>query len=166
MVVPQIPFLVETADLLKDDWQKTGVQLNIVTMAVDDINKEILRTRNYQMLLFGNILNNNPDVFAFWHSSERFYPGLNLSSYNSREADRLLEKIRQEINPEQRKADMSRLQSIINQDTPAIFLFNPNYIYIAPNNLYGFNLSFAATTANRFDKISQWHLKIGRQFAK
>lgn len=165
IIVPQLPFLVEAIDLIKSDWAQIGIKLNPIVVTINDINKEILRTRNYQMLVFGNVLNNNPDVFAFWHSSERFYPGLNLSLFNNKDADKLLEEVRQGINNTDKKTELSKLQALIYQEAPAIFLFNPNYIYVTSEDLKGFNLATIASAAHRFENIEDWHLRTERRFA-
>ncbi len=165
IVVPQIPFLIETVDLIKEDWDKIGVKINSAVLPLSDIGREVLKTRNYQLLIFGNILNNNPDVLSFWHSSERLYPGLNLSLYNNKDADKALENIRQEINSEKRQLELNKLQDIIYKENPAVFLFNPNYIYVTNSNLLSFDLSFITTPAHRFEKIGEWHLKTERRFA-
>lgn len=163
LIVPQIYFLMETAERIRTDWEKIGVKLNLVILNPDDINNSILKARNYEAVIFGNILKKNPDLFSFWHSSERFYPGRNLALYTNRRADDLLEAIRQDFNSESRRKKLSQLQKLINDDQPAIFLFSPNYFYVVPKNLRGFLSYFIATPADRFDKINDWYLKITRK---
>ena len=116
------------------------------------------------MLVFGNILKKNPDIFSFWHSSERFYPGRNLALYEDKQVDQLLSSIRQDFSNHSRNKKLSQLQQIINDDKPAIFLFSPNYLYAAPKNLRGFYSYFITTPAQRFEKINQWHLRTYRKF--
>ncbi|TSC96908.1 MAG: Uncharacterized protein Athens101426_148 [Parcubacteria group bacterium Athens1014_26] len=164
IIVPQIPFLVETVNIIKDDWQNAGIKLNPIVLSPADISEEIIKTRNYQMLIFGNILKNNPDIFSFWHSSERFYPGLNLSLYENKKVDDLLESIRKNTDEITRNNDLKTLQTIITDDKPALFLFSPNYLYIAPNNLNGFEEKNMAMPSNRFDNINKWYLKTTRVF--
>jgi len=164
LITPDIPFLIKTAKLIKEDWEKIGVRLTSNVLSINNINQNIIRTREYPLLIFGNILKNNPDVYAFWHSSEKFYPGLNLALYENKEVDKLLEKIRQESNLEKRQAALSQLQKTIHEDAPAIFLFNPNYLYVAPAELQGFDLAFAPSPSHRFENIAKWHLKTKREF--
>ena len=38
-------------------------------------------------LLFGQVLGIIPDPFPFWHSSQKIYPGLNLSGYSNKKVD-------------------------------------------------------------------------------
>lgn len=166
LVVPEIPFLVETANLVKEDWSKIGVKLNLVVNSPEQINDEIIKTRNYQMIIFGNIFANaeNPDLYSFWHSSERFYPGLNLALYENKTADNLIESIRKTLNDLKRQSELSSLQSLIIQDQPAIFLFSPDYLYVTKNWLRGFDEKFIDSASQRFQDIAKWYEKTARVF--
>lgn len=164
IVVPQVDFLVKTADLIKADLETIGIKLNPIVMRPSEIQNEIIKTRNYQMLIFGTILKNNPDVFSFWHSSERFYPGNNLALFSNKNADAILETIKTDFNPESRKSNLSKFQSIIAAEQPAIFLFSPFYFYVANKNLGGFDVKFLATRSSRFDNVKSWYLKTARVF--
>jgi peptide/nickel transport system substrate-binding protein len=164
IVVPQIPFLEETVNIIKEDWRAIGVKLNLIILNPQDVINEVIKTRNYQMLIFGNILKLNPDIFSFWHSSERFYPGLNLALYENKKADNLLEAIRKNFDAESRKEQLAQLQTLISQDRPAIFLFSPTYLYVSPKNLRGFEEKTLATPSDRFENINKWYLKTARAF--
>ncbi len=164
IIVPQIPFLLETINIIKEDWDKIGIKLNPIILNPTDIANEVIKTRNYQMIIFGNILRNNPDIFSFWHSSERFYPGLNLSLYENKKVDSLLESIRKNSDETSRNKDLSELQKIIGADQPAIFLYSPTYIYIAPKNFGGFEEATITTPAERFINVSKWYLETTRVF--
>ncbi len=182
LVVPQIPFLMEAANIIKEDWAKVGVKLNLSIRPIDEINDEVIKTRNYEMLMFGNIFENydSPDLSSFWHSSERFSPGLNLALYQNSTADNLLQAIRVDFRDLRRQAELSSLQSLIISDQPAIFLFSPNYIYLTENSLKGFDSStsltinpeqsrridekFIASASERFKNISNWYVETTRVF--
>jgi peptide/nickel transport system substrate-binding protein len=164
MVVPQIQFLSDTADLIQNNWQKIGIKLTLIKLNPADINEQIIKTRNYQLLLFGNILGNNPDLFSFWHSSERFYPGLNLALFQDDKADALIEKIRQESDTQKRISEVQDLQKEIDSKKPAIFLFSPYYLYVSVKNLNGIDNSAMVTPSDRFKNISEWYLQTTRVF--
>lgn len=170
LILPDVPALQETANIIKDNWQKIGVKLNLSVRPSDEINSQIIQTRNYEMLLWGNIFENydSPDLSSFWHSSERFYPGLNLTLYQNSAADNLLQGIRVDFNAERRQAELSSLQSLIIADQPVVFLFSPNYIYVTINSLNGFDGStekkFIASANERFKDIEKWYVKTARVF--
>ncbi|MBI4119400.1 MAG: peptide ABC transporter substrate-binding protein [Parcubacteria group bacterium] len=159
LVVPQIDFLVKTAELLKTNWERIGVKLNLIVMNPKDVTAGPIRNRDYEMILFGNILNSVPDLFSFWHSSQRYFPGLNLALYDNKTADALMESVRRKFDSAARAEDLSSLQSLIYQDTPAIFLYSPNYLYVSIPQLYGFNDKFITTPSQRFEDIERWYLK-------
>jgi len=161
LAVPQIQFLIDAAELIKKDWEQIEIKLDYTVSDVSGIN-ETIKIRNYQMILFGNILRGNPDTFSFWHSSERFYPGLNLSVYNNKKVDDILESIRKELDAESRKKKLSQLQEIFYSDNPAIFLFSPNYIYAVPKNLGGFKMKILVLPSDRFKNVNEWYLKTAR----
>lgn len=164
IIVPQIPFLEETVNILKEDWKAIGVKLNPIILNPTDVVNEVIKTRNYQMLIFGNILKLNPDIFSFWHSSERFYPGLNLALYENKKVDNLLEAIRKNFDEESREEELEQLQSLINEDKPAIFLFSPTYLYVGPKNLGGLEEKVLSKPSDRFENVNKWYLKTARVF--
>ena len=116
------------------------------------------------MIIFGNVLRNNPDIFSFWHSSERFYPGLNLALYDNKKVDALLESIRTNSDETKRNEELFQLQKMIIQDQPAIFLYSPTYLYVGPKNLGGFEEKTIATPSDRFESVNLWYLETTRVF--
>lgn len=162
LIVPRIQFLENTADLIKADWEKIGVKLELVKLNPNDINGDVIKNRNYQMLLFGNVLKNNPDIFSFWHSSEKFYPGLNLSMFQNKKADESIERIRKEMDPEKMISEVGNLQEIISIEQPAIFLFSPYYLYTSIKNLGGLDGESLVTPSDRFKNINEWYLETSR----
>lgn len=164
LIVPQIPFLAKTAEIIKAEWKQIGVKLNLIIMNPADIANEVIKTRNYQMILFGNILRDNPDIFSFWHSSERFYPGLNLSLYGNKKVDTLLESLRKNPDKDSRNKQLAEIQKLIVNDQPAIFLYSPTYLYAAPAGLGGFEETAINTPADRFENINDWYLATKRVF--
>ncbi|MBI4085818.1 MAG: hypothetical protein HY433_01075 [Candidatus Liptonbacteria bacterium] len=162
LTVPQVSFLVDTAKELQAEWRKIGVKADIDLVPLEQTANDIIKNRNYQAILFGNVLNPDSDLFAFWHSSQRFYPGLNLSLYNNAKADRLMTDIRQNPDASLRGKELSELQALIPNDHPAIFLYSPYYFYFTRKDLYGVSSGLIDEPADRFQNVSEWYLKTAR----
>lgn len=162
LVVPNIPYLVATGEIVKQNWEKLGFTIEVLVIEPSLINSEVIRTRNYDALLFGNALARNPDIISFWHSRERFYPGLNLSLYSNKAADSILESIRQDFNEKNRVRDLASLQSLIIQDVPAIFLYSPNYIIVTGTKIQGIDELIINNPSERFSNIESWYIKTKR----
>ena len=159
LIVPQISFLIKTAEIIKENWNAIGVKLNLIVLNPNDIINQVIRSRDYEMILFGINPQNKEDQFSFWHSSQKFYPGLNLAIYGNSQADKLMEEIRQTKDFLERQAKLKNLQTVINQSLPAIFLYSPKYFYVSTNDLGGFKEKFLNTASDRFQDIKNWYVK-------
>lgn len=87
------PHLEQTALAIQKDLEKIGAKINVEIKNFSEINS-LIKERGYEAILFGQTLGIAPDPYAFWHSSQKDYPGLNLSLFSNPESDRILENIR------------------------------------------------------------------------
>jgi peptide/nickel transport system substrate-binding protein len=150
--------LVETAHMLADMWKKIGVQVEVTSFEPSQFNLNVLRPREYQGLLFGLTMGRDLDYYAFWHSSQRNDPGLNIALYTNPKADKLLESGRTESDPTKRKAGEAEFASEVRNDTPVVFLFSPYYLY-ATETLNGYNTHGLRTSGDRFYDIYKWYIE-------
>jgi peptide/nickel transport system substrate-binding protein len=163
LVVPDVPFLTKAADIIKENWLASGIgEVTIYKENADTITEEYVKTRNYELLLFGNIFENPADLFPFWHSSQRFYPGLNLSLYQHLEADRIMEMVRQKNEVEAQTQGLLTLDAIIREDNPALFLFSLPYFYAHEARLSGFAPAFITAPEDRFQNVEAWSVAQAR----
>ena len=163
------PELVQTAELLKVMLEKIGVKTNVKIFEIGDLNQNVIRPRKYDALLFGIMMGRDPDPFAFWHSSQRNDPGLNIALYTNITADKLLEEARTISDVEKRKEKYRTFQEQVEKDIPAIFLYSPEYIYLIPKSLMGLNTDTIIIPSERFSQIHKWYMeteKIWKIFAK
>ena len=153
------PDLASTAEFLKSMWKQFGVDVTIKLFEINDLNQQVIRPREYDALLFGEVVGRDPDPFAFWHSSQRNDPGLNIALYANTAVDELLDSARKTTDEDERKQKYIEFQKEIINDDPAIFLYSPQYIYITGDNLKGFETQNLTTPAERFARVHLWHLK-------
>ena len=163
LTTPSWSELTNVANLLKEQWAKIGVELTIEVLPTQDL-QQIIKDRNYQMLLFGEVLNIDPDPFSLWHSSQKRDPGQNLALYESKTVDDILEKARQILNPPERMKQYQDFQKLIIEDIPAIFLYNPLYIYAQTNNIKGFDSKIISMPSDRFSDVEKWHIDTKRSW--
>lgn len=146
------------AEQIKKYWEAVGVKIDIKIISSDQ-SAEVVRARDFEVLLYGQFVGSDPDVYAFWHSSQIGPSGLNLANYNNKEVDALLVAARADTNQVERINKYIKFQEIITNDVPAIFLYSPKYIYIQSKALKGFSPLFIVSPADRFNNISNWYLK-------
>jgi len=164
------PELKETAYLLKSMWEKIGAKVEVKIFETGDLSQNVIRPRKYDALLFGEIVGRDPDMFAFWHSSQRNDPGLNVALYTNIKADKLLEEARGAQDEAKRADKYKEFQEEVSKDIPAIFLFSPKFIYVIPKNLKGTDEMESVTVpSERFSMIHKWYKstdKVWKIFAK
>lgn len=162
LITTDWPELSQTAEILKEQWAKVGAEVNVNTYSISDIQQNYLRPREYDALLFGQVLGADPDPYSFWHSSQKRDPGLNLSLFGDSDTDKLIEDGRVEFDPEKRTQIYIDFQKKLLAETPAIFLYSPAYIYPVNKKVQGINIENLISPARIFSDISHWYIKTKR----
>ncbi|OGM97566.1 MAG: hypothetical protein A2735_01570 [Candidatus Yanofskybacteria bacterium RIFCSPHIGHO2_01_FULL_41_21] len=156
-----LPDLVKIANILKDQWGKVGVEVVVDALTTPQL-QQVIKDRDYQSLLFGEILNLDPDPFSFWDSSQTQKLGLNLALYNNKTVDSILNDARQLLNPIERAQKYDDFQKIVISDVPAVFLFNPLHLYPQTTDIQGVDTTVISVPANRFANVEKWYINTKR----
>ncbi len=151
--------LEKVANFLQDELKKYGFKLSFKKYDLATLNNKIIRERDFDALLFGIELGRTPDLYQFWHSSQKDDPGLNISRYVNKKADKILEDLRKEYDIQEQKKLMQELNKILLDDKPAIFLFSPKFIYLSKNNLKGISLNPITRAHERFTDVNEWYVR-------
>ncbi|MGA2417829.1 MAG: ABC transporter substrate-binding protein [Candidatus Staskawiczbacteria bacterium] len=157
------PQMVQAANLLKNYWQKVGVTVDVSVIGLSDL-KDVIKNRNYDALLYGQALGSEPDLYPFWHSTQINDPGLNLAEYQSKNADQLLKNARETLDAGTKAQDYEKLQNTILSDAPALFLYNPDYLYWVSEKVKGVGTTKIVDPAKRFANIQNWYINTRRIF--
>jgi len=159
------PEITKVAKEVQKSWRELGIKVNLRLVNSEEMNT-VISTRDYEALLYGQILGFDPDPYPFWHSSQKTIYGLNLSSFSSPESDKLLEDARKTVNETERGKKYESFQKIIADNLPAIFLYNPTYTYPQNKILKGFNNTKIIAPANRLLDSASWYIKTKRVWNK
>jgi peptide/nickel transport system substrate-binding protein len=156
------PELAETAEILKEQWGKAGIKVNVETYSISDVQQNYIRPREYAALLFGQVLGADPDPYSFWHSDNKKDPGLNLALFGDSSTDKLIENGRTEFDPEKRASIYADFQKKLIAETPAIFLYSPDYVYPVNKKVQGINADDLVSPSDRFDNANLWYINTKR----
>lgn len=157
---------ISVAEKIRDMWQAIGVRVNLEIIPKKIIEQDIISPRNYQAILFGEIMGADPDPFPFWHSTKRQTPGVNLTNFGNKQADALLEKGRTTTDEAARSELYIQFQDILINELPAIFLYSPTYTYPVNKKIKGITQTNITSPADRFNGITNWYIKTTRGFTK
>ncbi|MFA6301240.1 MAG: ABC transporter substrate-binding protein [Candidatus Paceibacterota bacterium] len=153
------PDLLRAAEIIKQELEEVGIKVNIKTFEVGNLNQGVIRPRSYDALLFGEIVNHESDLYAFWHSSQRNDPGLNVALYTNAKVDKLLEDAATTIDNVQRINKYAQFESEIKKDMPAVFLYSPKFIYVVSNKIKGVSIGRNTQPTDRFSNVYEWYTK-------
>lgn len=108
------PILLDSAEKIANDWKEVGIKTKVKVSAS--------KPEEYQAYLAIIEIPRDPDQYAIWHSSQTL---TNISHYNNKRIDKLLEDGRFELNKEARKKIYLDFQRFLLEDAPAVFLSHP-----------------------------------------
>jgi len=151
------PELVATVNALAEAWRSAGIKVTVQVYSLSELNTSVIRPRAYDAILFGEVVGRTADLFAFWHSSQRNDPGLNLSLYANSRVDSLLSQARATNDTQDREELYTQFAATLAKDDPAIFLYAPEFLYIVPSGMQGILLGALTSASERFLNVYQWY---------
>ena len=149
--------LSDSAEFIKKDLESLGVKVDVKTFEIGNLNQSVIRPRKYDALLFGQIINHESDLFAFWHSSQRNDPGINVAMYTNTKVDKILEEAFVTIDEKTRIKKYAQFEDEIKKDMPAVFLYSPNFIYIGLKDIKGLSIEHITSPRDRFLNSYLWY---------
>jgi peptide/nickel transport system substrate-binding protein len=111
--------------LVQADLRKVGIRVEIASYEWAVFIKNYIDARQFDACVLGWNMGYSFDQYQIWHSSQAAPPGLNFASYRSAEADALLARIRTTFDRKEIARLCGRLQQVIYDDQPYLFLSFP-----------------------------------------
>lgn len=165
VVAPQTGDYPAVLETLAKQWRSVGIDVKTQVVETDTFEQNILTSRAYDVLLYELALGADPDVFAYWHSSQASVRGFNLSNYKSGVADDALVSARGRSETDLRSAKYRGFYEQWLKDAPAVGLYRPHLHYIMTDNTVSVNGSGAIVDVlNRYHTLDMWTVRQDRQF--
>lgn len=117
---------INTATIIQWRLAKIGMRVNVRTLEWSTFINEFIDKRRFEAVILGWSLGLDPDQYDIWHSSKTKEKEFNFVSYSNPEVDELLEKGRRTFDIGQRKKAYFRIQEILADELPYIFLYVPD----------------------------------------
>lgn len=152
---------VQIEQVLKEEWKKIGVDLEIKNYDGTTLFGDILENIKFDLILFAWVTPAGPDEWTLYHSSQIPSPtnqvGQNYSAYKNPEVDKLLAQARATDDRKVRIPLYAKIQAILHEDVPLIPIYYYVNVFATPKNLVNFRPS---GFTNGYDwNISEWKLK-------
>jgi peptide/nickel transport system substrate-binding protein len=146
---------------LQQDWSTLGIQINAVLQPEEDIQSSALARHEYDILLYGISLGYDPDVFAYWHSSQADpnSSNLNLSEFKNEISDEALEAGRTRVDETLRKVKYEPFLRQWQEEAPAVALYQPRFVMVTRGTFVGFDSMFMTSATDRYWSIADWKIR-------
>ena len=119
LTIDTLPKYEQTAKTIADIWKELNIETKI--KVVNEV------PTSFQIFLGEFNISSDPDQYVLWHSSQVN----NITHYDNKRIDKLLEDGRKELDIEKRKKIYADFQKYIFADPPASFLFFPYYYEVS-----------------------------------
>lgn len=161
VVTTKNPDYEKTLEQLAGQWRQLGidVQTNVVDTKdpAQNFVQNILQPRSYDVLIYELSIGADPDVYAYWHSSQTGKNGLNFSNYKGGVADDTLSSARSRSEPGLRELKYKTFAQQWLDDAPAIGLYQSTMSYVHTKKVFslGKDAKFIAPQ-DRYENILYW----------
>ena len=124
-------------EIIQERLKEIGVQTDIQTIEWAAFLKEYIKQRRFEAIVLGWGTGTDPDQYPVWHSSQAGPDQLNHISYANSEVDALLEKGRTSCLQKERVATYHRIQEILAEEQPLIFLYFKDVLPVVSSRVRG-----------------------------
>jgi peptide/nickel transport system substrate-binding protein len=125
------------AEIVQASLRELGVGVEVRILEWASFIKEYVKKRRFDAIILGWGIGLDPDQYEIWHSSKMGPDDLNTVSYQNPEVDELLERGRASCHQAERKKYYDRLQEILADDLPIIFLYFPDALPAVARRVHG-----------------------------
>lgn len=156
-----IPDYRVVAEELQSQWRKVGVKLDVILQTDEDL-QSVIAFHNYDILLYGISLGDDPDVYAYWHSTQADATSstrLNFSEYKSDIVDQALEGGRSRTDPKVRAIKYQPMLKSYADDAPAISLYQPRLLYRTSREVFNLHPGMIPVATDRFSNVEAWAIR-------
>ena len=160
------PDYIKASQLVQKAWAAIGVKTELNYLNSEDLQSNVITNRDYDALLYGISIGVDPDVFAYWHSTQTSSSGigrLNLSEYRSQSSDQALEAGRTRNDPALRAPKYKAFLDSWIADAPAVALYRPSYLYVSRLHIHAMPVSSYNSGADRFNTVHLWQIRETKQ---
>ncbi|MBP6912797.1 MAG: peptide ABC transporter substrate-binding protein [Candidatus Pacebacteria bacterium] len=156
---PDTDELRAVGDIITTAFREVGIETDIAYINPSIFTEDIIRKRDFDFVLFGQVLHTPADLYAFWHSSQKNDPGLNIGSYSNKTVDSKLEALLKETDTENQNKLIIDINNLIKNDTGALFVFSPKYIVMSDKKADIFIPQEMSYSKDRYQNIYKWSIE-------
>jgi peptide/nickel transport system substrate-binding protein len=139
---------LKTAQIIQQRLRNVGIDVKIRVIEWASFLNQFIDKGNFEAVILGWTIGQDPDLFDVWHSSKTGPKELNFIGFKNKEVDRLLEEGRSTFDVEKRKRCYFRIQEILADEQPYTFLYVPDALPVVSSRFHGIEPAPAGISYN------------------
>ena len=149
----------KTAAIIQQNLAAVGIKMEIRTLEWAAFINEFVDKRKFDAVILGWSISQDPDQYDIWSSKKTGPKELNFVGFQDAEVDRLLEEGRRTFEAEGRKKAYFRIQEILAEEQPYVFLYYPDALPVVHKRIHGIEPAPAGISYN----FIQWYVPKSQQ---
>ena len=125
------------SEIIQRRLKDVGIEAEVRIIEWATFLSEFIDKGKFEAVIMGWSLSRDPDCYDIWHSSKTRPGEFNFIGYKNEEVDRLLLEGRREYSQEKRREIYNRINRLIFDDHPYIFLYVPDALPIVHGRFKG-----------------------------
>jgi peptide/nickel transport system substrate-binding protein len=125
------------AEIIQRRLDEVGIRAKIRVVEWSAFVNDFINKRKFDATILGWTIPMEPDLYDVWHSSKTGPQELNFVSFANPEADALIVRARETFDTALRKRCYERIQEILAEEQPYLFLFVPDALPIVHARIRG-----------------------------
>ncbi len=149
----------QVATLIQSSLKEVGIEVRIHIIEWAAFLKEYLDKHNFDAVVMGWTIPIEPAMYDVWHSSKNKPGELNFINYKNEEVDRLIDEARFILDTDEQKKYYDRVQEILYDEVPYVFLYVPDVLPIYSKRFTGPEVGPGGIGHN----FNQWYVPLEQQ---
>jgi peptide/nickel transport system substrate-binding protein len=155
------------ANKLARQLRDIGVVIDVKVFDDTQLNSNfvgnVLQQRNYDILVYELPIGADPDVYAYWHTSQLGASGYNFANYSNDTSDAALSSARDRTDEKLRAAKYATFAQQWLSDAPAIGLYQQSVTYLhRPSTQAVDPTAKFVVSSDRYSNVRHWAVNIER----
>ena len=159
LVHPNDSYHTQIAETIQSDWEKLGVQVDLLAVSYDSLILDHLQPLTYEAALIdiNYFRSPDPDPYPFWDQAQQT-GGQNFSQWENRVVSQYLEEARISQDLDERAKLYRNFQVVFSDELPALPLLYSTYSFAVDKSIQGIRVGSMYDSSDRFWNITEWFL--------
>jgi peptide/nickel transport system substrate-binding protein len=155
------PYL-QVAQVIASNLDAAGFSVKLQSVSTEQLVADYLTPRNFDLALTAWDNGPDPDIFSLWDSTQEGPDGFNFSGMNEDVGLNKDLEDGQKADRGAREAAYQDAQTLLVQDLPAVWLYEPLYSVAVNDRVQGFLLDPALEPPDRYAHVTDWYVNTRR----